>query len=464
MAALLLELPLEVLPGVLFLQLDFHDLIHVAETCKRIRHGDGGLETVELPTKSPVALVLCEAAFPRPELIPSTRPIGCSESWNAFLARCVRQRCCREAPPIVAGYVQSLFVDATGFLLASGIDASGHGQVRLISTVPTPVIAMAGVRVRSVALGYGHRLAIGCDGRVYSWGANGRGQLGLGDRRARRAPVLVEGLEGVRCIASAYDRSLAVTLSGVLNRWGRAFVPGRKDLRCSTIVKGFGGVRVRHGCAGKDVAFAIGEAGELYSWGQGGCGTLGHGNRLDKPSHKRVEALRGVPVSSVAVGVCHALALTESGLVYAWGENSKRALLGNPHAERELLPKPVEALRGVGVGSVAAKGHRSYAVADTGELWAWGLNHKGATPLGHGERMRCPLPKPIESLRGIKVDALAADDDHTLALADDGSVYAWGSEAAAKLGALGLGPSVQFAGRAVRTPQRVPALRVADWL
>jgi hypothetical protein len=38
--------------------------------------------------------------------------------------------------------------------------------------------------------------------------------------------------------------------------------------------------------------------------------------------------------------------------------------------ERELLPKPVEALRGVRVSSVAAAEWRSYAAADTGELWA----------------------------------------------------------------------------------------------
>jgi alpha-tubulin suppressor-like RCC1 family protein len=51
--------------------------------------------------------------------------------------------------------------------------------------------------------------------------------------------------------------------------------------------------------------------------------------------------------------------------------------------------------------------------------------------------------------------------DHTLAPADDGSVYAWGHEEAAKSGALGLATSVQEAGRAVFTPQRVPALHVA---
>jgi alpha-tubulin suppressor-like RCC1 family protein len=135
--------------------------------------------------------------------------------------------------------------------------------------------------------------------------------------------------------------------------------------------------------------------------------------------------------------------------------------LGNPNVEGELLPKPVEALQGVRVSGVAVAGHRSYAVADTGELWAWGCECDGGPPLGHGEQMDCLFPKPIAALRGIKVDAVAAGHHHTLALADDGSVYAWGNHNAADSGALGLGHSVRDPGRAVPTPRRIPGLRVA---
>jgi alpha-tubulin suppressor-like RCC1 family protein len=135
--------------------------------------------------------------------------------------------------------------------------------------------------------------------------------------------------------------------------------------------------------------------------------------------------------------------------------------LGNPHVERELLPKPVEALLGVRVGSVAVAGCRSYAVADAGEAWAWGGDNGPSVPLGHGEQMNCPLPKPIESLWGIKVDAVIACEMHTLALADDGSVHAWGASQVAKMGALGLGPAVSDAGECVPTPQCIPGLRVA---
>jgi alpha-tubulin suppressor-like RCC1 family protein len=148
-------------------------------------------------------------------------------------------------------------------------------------------------------------------------------------------------------------------------------------------------------------------------------------------------------------------------MVYVWGDNEAGVFLGNPHAKAQLLPAPVEALGGVRVGSIAAAGNCSYVVADTSEVWAWGMCHNYGTPLGDGEQGHRPVPKLVESLRGVKADAVAGGKTHTLALADDGSVYAWGNKEAAECGALGLGPSVCDAELPVPTPQRIPTLRVA---
>jgi hypothetical protein len=461
----LLDLPLEVLTGVCE-QLDFRDLIRVAQTCTRFRHGDGGLETVELPIKSPVVMSLRQLAFPGGVGIPSTRPIGCSGSWMVYLARCARQRRCREAPPMAAGNHQSVLLCAAGQLLACGKGfAVGHGDEKVEYPRPSPVAAMAGVRMRSVAAGLEHSLALGWDGRVYSWGANSRGQLGHGNTLAKASPALVEALEGVRSIAASTFLSLAVTQSGAVFQWGEPFQHGAEDSLRPTIVEGFGGVRLRRVCCGNAAAIAIGEDGELFSrgllGGEGAYGLLGHVDPQYQPSPKRIEALRGVRVRSASIGYRHALALTEDGWVYAWGKNVHGALLVDPHVERQLLPKRVEALLGVRVGSVVVVDLRSYAAADTGELWAWGVEREGFAPLGHGEQMDCPMPKPIESLRGIKVVAVAASQLHALVLADDGSVHAWGHNEAGEKGSLGLGVSIDDAAECVPTPQRVPELRVA---
>jgi alpha-tubulin suppressor-like RCC1 family protein len=178
-------------------------------------------------------------------------------------------------------------------------------------------------------------------------------------------------------------------------------------------------------------------------------------------------------VTSVAAGTFYVLALAEDGLLYAWGGFDEVLLLGTPNVATELRPKPFEALQGVRVVSIAAGALRSYAVACTGEVWTWGLDVGFDFPLGHGDlrpipvlgqEEEYPLPEPIQSLEGVKVIAVAAEAGcrrHTLALADDGSVYAWGDERAVSSGALGLGLSVSGEGQAVLTPQRIPALRVS---
>jgi alpha-tubulin suppressor-like RCC1 family protein len=464
----MLDLPLDLFTTVCQ-QLDLQDLVRVAETCKRFRYGDGGLDTAELPTKSPVVTVLLEHAFPRGGLIPSTRPIGCSESWVTYLARRARQRRCRESPPIAAGDNHSMFVLATAQLLECGgrtsADMGCYAGVRRYSK-PTPVAAMSGIRVRSIAMGRAHTITLGWDGRVHSWGENEYGQLGQGDRLTKLAPALIDGLDGVCFVAAADSFSLAVTQSGALSFWGSAnFLKQPKEDSVApsdnsedsddfdsfdealvsllpVTVEGFEGVRIRPVCCDDSAASAIGEDGELFSWGEGMDWRLGHGDRQDQPSPKRVEALRGGWVSSVACGHEHVLALSEDGLVYAWDKNEKRATLGNPHVKREPLRKPVEALRGVRVGSVATAYDSNFAVADTGELCAWGVGSGSFASLGNGEQTDCPIPKPIEALRGVKLDAVVGTSGHRLVWADDGSVYSWGQHAAAESGALGLGFSV----------------------
>jgi alpha-tubulin suppressor-like RCC1 family protein len=331
-----LDLPLDLFTAVC-LQLDLHDLVRVAATCRRLRHGDTGLETAELPTKSPVVAALRAHAFRGGLLVPSTRPIGCSESRVAYLTRCVRQRRCREVAVVGTGSRHTLLVDASGRLLACGWGlATGHADAWGMTFLPSPVVAMAEVRVRSLAAGLSHSLALSRDGRVYSWGENRHGQLGHGDKRDRPLPALLEGLEGVRAIASAVDHSLAVMQSGLVFSWGetpQGEAQDTQDALRPRIVEGFGVVRICCVSAGMRVAFAIGESGEFFSWGSGGYSHLGHGDTRDQPSPRRVEALRGVRVRSVSVGLFHALALAEDGLVYAWGNNMFGALLGKPSAE-----------------------------------------------------------------------------------------------------------------------------------
>jgi E3 ubiquitin-protein ligase HERC1 len=55
-------------------------------------------------------------------------------------------------------------------------------------------MALAGHFVEDIAVGSEHTLALTCDGKVWAWGSNSDGQLGVGHTTAVREPQLVVGL------------------------------------------------------------------------------------------------------------------------------------------------------------------------------------------------------------------------------------------------------------------------------
>lgn len=66
---------------------------------------------------------------------------------------------------------------------------------------------------------------------------------------------------------------------------------------------------------------AVSENGELYTWGGGMYGKLGHGNERGESSPKRVEALANVPVSQIACGSRHTAVVTSRGELICWDES-----------------------------------------------------------------------------------------------------------------------------------------------
>ena len=60
--------------------------------------------------------------------------------------------------------------------------------------------------------------------------------------------------------------------------------------------------------------------GELFTWGEGQYGKLGHGDENDQETPKRVEALVGVKVTIVCCGVLHTAVCTKDGCMYTFGD------------------------------------------------------------------------------------------------------------------------------------------------
>ena len=65
-----------------------------------------------------------------------------------------------------------------------------------------------------------HALILTTEGKVYSFGGNKYGQLGLGNRRKRTAPVLIESLSDIVSVSTGHSYSLALKSDGTVFFFG----------------------------------------------------------------------------------------------------------------------------------------------------------------------------------------------------------------------------------------------------
>ncbi|XP_062869323.1 probable E3 ubiquitin-protein ligase HERC1 isoform X2 [Trichomycterus rosablanca] len=231
----------------------------------------------------------------------------------------------------------------------------------------------------------GHTLAFTSEGEVFSWGDGDYGKLGHGNSSTQKYPKLIQGpLQGkvVVSVSAGYRHSAAVS-----------------------------------------------EDGELYTWGEGDFGRLGHGDSNSRNIPTLVKDISNV--GEVSCGSSHTIALSKDGRTvwsFGGGDNGK---LGHGDTNRVYKPKVVEALQGMFIRKVCAGSQSSLALTSTGQVYAWGC---GAC-LGCGSSEATALrPKLIEELATTRVVDISIGDSHCLALSHDNEVYAWGNNSMGQCG------------------------------
>lgn len=177
-----------------------------------------------------------------------------------------------------------------------------------------------------------------------------------------------------------------------------------------------------------------------FSWGNGFFGQLGDGNwdPVSLPTAVvRSGAFSSGTIAAIAGGGSHTLALTHDGQLFAWGYNGDGEL-GDGSLTDRAVAGPVfmgGALSGKRVIRIAAGGLHSLVLTSEGQVFTWGFNGSGQLGDGMGDDHSIPFPVDASGvLAGKNIIAIACGDDHSLALSDEGKVYAWGGNTFGQLG------------------------------
>jgi alpha-tubulin suppressor-like RCC1 family protein len=197
-----------------------------------------------------------------------------------------------------------------------------------------------------------------------------------------------------------------------------------------------GGAKKMISAGGRHSLVTSGRIGEIWSFGGGGSGTLGHGGTGNEVVPRLIEALSGVAVKQVAAGGQHLMVLTRDGDVFTWGWG-RLGQLGHGNTGNQNVPQRVEGL--TNATDIAAGEYHCLVVGEGRAVYTWGDNDDGQLGLGdHGEGTNRDVPTEVPGVNGM-VD-VAAGGFHSFALSRDGTVMACGRNDA---GRLGLGDAVQ---------------------
>jgi alpha-tubulin suppressor-like RCC1 family protein len=358
---------------------------------------------------------------------------------------------------VACGGRHSLAVTSSGDVYSWGWNWSGQLGTGEASDKDEPHLLKQCVLIKALhsrrfvlaAAGSDHSLLLREDGAVYACGGNHDGQLGLGDNKLKFqfSLKLVTALHGHHVIqlASGGGHVLALTKDGKVFSWGRdangrlglddddtltpvnsttAPLTPRKSPNKSpkqakpsnqfrpVLISALQHVTVTHVTCGWNHSMALTSTGEVYAWGNGSDGKLGLGDEQDRstPTLLPYFAQERIPVQNITAGYYHSSAIDEFGNVYTWGWG-EHGQLGHGEPVSELQPRLVAALVGQHVTQMSCGGFHSACVTVRGELYTWGLSDYGQLGLGDvssvSDKQRILLPAPVTALADLHAEAVA---------------------------------------------------------
>ncbi|CAB3239386.1 unnamed protein product [Arctia plantaginis] len=186
--------------------------------------------------------------------------------------------------------------------------------------------------------------------------------------------------------------------------------------------------------AGEFHTMYLTSSGTLYSCGNNEVGQLGRHTEKTEGKHPApVETFKDCTIVTVACGMQHSVALDEWGQLFSWGSDSLGQLGSNLGIHAQDKPKFVKGLATKNVIQVACGAYHSIALTNNGDLYAWGANSYGQCGLGSLTSKQM-VPQPITSLLGVPIALIACGSNHTFALSKSGAVFAWGKNSRGQLG------------------------------
>ena len=317
------------------------------------------------------------------------------------------------------------------------------GRGGFVSAPAPPDAAFDAAAFRSVVAGRAHTCALDAAGAAWCWGANDRGQLGIGPAdlvacgvaSCSPVPAPVVGGHHFSMLAAGDQFTCGLEPAGGAWCWGlgdagqlgQTITGDCEGNRCSVVpLRVQGTQRLTTLSAGLAHVCGLAADGTAVCWGYNDQGQLGRGDQASSPVPAPVSsAERFVQVSA---GGLHTCALTSRGAAWCWGADALGA--GASVLESAV---PVAVAGGgpwvrVEAGRVSTCAIRMDRLVD-----CWGTNLSGEMGFPEEEIHRL-FPSPRRADSGRRLESIAGKYQTYCATDAGGEVWCWGAGAQGQLG------------------------------
>lgn len=334
---------------------------------------------------------------------------------------------------MAGGLEHSAILLADGTVWTTGDDTYGQlgvGGTAVDSQIPVQVTGLA--NVKAVAAGDHHCAVLLADGTLRTWGRNHHGQCGFSSATTAyftpQAPVYGWKL---RSVGAGGDHTVAIEEYGFLvrcgaNASGELVTGGTADMTAL----GYTESGTRMAAAGSDSILILKANGQVWACGANASGQLGNGGT--SPSSALALCTAKWPMhQAIAIAAQNygGLLLKADGTVWSWGYDGYGQLGDDANYANQLVPVQVTGL--TDVIAIAAGDNHGLALLNNGNVWAWGMDSYGQ--LGNNAEM-AHQPTPVQVTGLPTCTAIAAGRFHSAVVSATGSMYAWGYDYYGQLG------------------------------
>ncbi|XP_060090099.1 X-linked retinitis pigmentosa GTPase regulator [Heteronotia binoei] len=288
-----------------------------------------------------------------------------------------------------------------------------------------------------ISCGDEHTSVVTGNGKLYMFGSNNWGQLGLGTKNTINKPTCVKALkpEKVKLAACGRNHTLIYTEQGKVyaaggNSEGQLGIGDTEERSTFHPISFFTNQhKIKQLATGSYTSAALTEDGQLFMWGDNSEGQIGLADKANVCVPHQVDV--GKPISWISCGYYHSALITRDGELYTFGEPENGKLgLSHEQLKNNRVPQLVSGISGR-VNKVACGGGHTVALAE-GDVYTFGLGQYGQ--LGHGTFIFETSEPKIVNLGKHKICNIASGENHTALITGNGLMFSFGDGRHGKLG------------------------------